>query len=92
MIEEIKDIIKQLDSSFKKHHGAFKYEEGLIIKDLDDNTMSDIADYYISKGWKYVYFKNLKEDINYNPLVKPTCKFILSNTELEDMDSYTMIS
>ena len=89
---EFIEIINQLDSSFKKHHGAFKYEEGLIIEDLDEETMSNVADYYIEKGWKFVYYKNLKYDIDYNPAVRPTCKFVLSNTELENMDSYTMIS
>jgi hypothetical protein len=54
--------------------------------------MCDIADYYIAKGWKFIYFKNLKYDWNYDPNVKPTCKFILSNEELDNMDSYTMIS
>ena len=89
---DINEIIKELDNSMKKRHGAFKYEEGLIIRDLDEETMSDIADYYIDRGWKYVYYRNIKEEINYNPLVRPTCKFILSNEELEGMDDYTEVS
>jgi hypothetical protein len=89
---DIKEVISKLEASFKKHHGACKYEEALIVADLDDEIMCDIADYYIAKGWKFIYFKNLKYDWNYDPNVKPTCKFILSNEELDNMDSYTMIS
>lgn len=89
---EIKSIMEELNKSMKKRHGNHSYEEGFIIKDLDEETLAEIADEYILEGWNYVYYRNNKEDIDYNPLVRPTCQFLLSNKELEDKNEFTQVS
>jgi hypothetical protein len=88
----IKSIMEELNKSMKKRHGNHEYEEGFIIKDLDEDILAEIADTYILEGWNYVYYRINKEDIDYNPLVRPTCQFLLSNKELEDKWEFTQVS
>lgn len=88
---DIKSIMEELNKSMKKRHGNHEYEEGFIIKDIDEETLGEIADEYITEGWNYVYYRNNKEEINYNPLVRPTCQFLLSNKELEDKEEFTVV-